>query len=239
MLNDNGNPLAGKTGMSQSHESPNRDARRSRSFVSLILAWIHANVALLVGLLCASGIVLLFARHAALEWLSDAKEQISALQNLVAVVAVIIGGAWALQRFIFTREAEWNVQVTVKPTFLPYDADSHLMVVDVFLKNVGKVRFRAGLRGIELEVDELVGNVDMGKPLNRSPVTKEGPIPMLEVNREHYDIEPGCEYHEVEAVLVPKNKLLAVSVTVFDNDELSVDGEVIIQSVAKSGQDSG
>ena len=82
------------------------------------------------------------------------------------------------------------------------------MVVNVSLKNIGKVIFRAGPKGIDLKVDELLKNAAVGKSFlsksNRRAIT-EKPIPMLEDTDEPYEIEPGCEYHEVEAMLVPKD----------------------------------
>ncbi len=205
--------------------------------MALIPACIRDNAAL-VCLVCVVLVATICLLIIVPGWLKAAKDPASALQNLVTVVAIVIGGMWAFQRFVITRETAWNVQVTVTPTVLPYDANCHLMVVKVSLKNVGKVIFRAGRKGIELKVDELLKKAAVGEPflskLNRKAITAK-PIPMLDDDAKLYEIEPGGEYHEVEAMLVPKDVFLAVSVTVFGDDELPVDEEVIVRSVDKSG----
>ena len=92
------------------------------------------------------------------------------------------------------------------------------------------------LRAFNWQVDELLNKAKLGESFlleqNRQPVTKE-PIQMLEEDGKYYDIEPGCEYHEVEAVLVPEGKFLSASVTLFGDDGLSVDEELMIPPISK------
>ncbi len=146
-------------------------------------------------------------------WLDHRKEAICGLQELIAAVAIAMGGVW----FILMRKWAWNLQVFAKPTILSYNG-STLLVVDVSLKNVGRVKFRPTYQGVTLKVYQVERTAgDLLKNIEKSqPIADEiNLLTHYDNYPESYYIEPGCEYHEVAVlpVSVPPGALLVVDVT--------------------------
>ena len=192
------------------------------------LRWLlRANWMLIIGVLAAITVIVAAMWGPAWRRLGDAKEPISAAQDIVSIAAILIGGAWAMQRFGLSREWAWNLQVTAKPTILPYN-DCSLLVVDVYLKNIGRILFRPKRKGVILKVYQVAQDLQAGQSAldNRTRIIK--PTNLIE-DYGYYYIEPGCEYHEVASFVVPKGVLLAVVVTAYGVGA-TVDDVAIIQS---------
>jgi hypothetical protein len=199
---------------------------------SRVRALVEDNGAILAGLVLGVAFVWAagFSRDTA-NWLArePIKDSIAAAGQLVSAVATILGAAWIIQRFVLAREAAWNVQVTVKPRVLPYDSDHVVLVVNVYLKNVGRTAFRACREGIDLTVYQVRGDVKAWGWAS-SKVIEEKSIDMLRYyDTSKYLLEPNCKYHEVEAIVVPKDILVCVLVTLHGQGE-TIDEEVIVRT---------
>lgn len=159
----------------------------------------------------------------------SSKDVIESLEKLVSIMAIVVGGAWAYWRFGVTREAEWNLEVTVAGTVLPYGshADKKILVVVAKLANVGKTVFVPSDDGITLKLSRLnKDGYSEGLVIDDELAALGEEISMLRYYNEYY-IEPGCTYEEVEAVFVPADTIVSAIVTAHGQGT-SVDGEAII-----------
>ena len=116
------------------------------------------------------------------------------------------------------RETKWNLQVTVSPEVLPYNDDFRLLLVNVALKNVGNVKIASGSKGCWLSVKKLQKDIRCEQTLewqNAEIFVKQ--IDILRYYRsqggyKRYEIEPRCEYHELETLIVSKGDILLIEV---------------------------
>jgi len=146
----------------------------------------------------------------------EAIEYADLINKLVASIAILGAGAWALWTFVLRREGVWNLQLTISPTDLPYGPGFRLLLIRVDLKNVGKVKITPGSKGCRVSVRKLPKDARAGEVLerDRGELLVED-VDILEHYRENggyagYEIEPGCEYHELMTVIVPEGDILVI-----------------------------
>ena len=72
------------------------------------------------------------------------------LQSIATTLAIIVGGAWAVRRFIIEREAHPHVEFTADITFIERRVDWWIVELTSTLENKGKVLHRIEKFGFEL-----------------------------------------------------------------------------------------
>lgn len=137
---------------------------------------------------------------------------------VVSVVASACALAWALWSLVVTRAWVWNLQISVQPKDYAYGS-LRLLVLRIGLKNIGKVRISPSPNGCRITVREIPSGKNIGTRLE--PAAGLILLPEVDILRTwwrddigyaNYEIEPGCEYHEILNVVVEPGKLLEVKV---------------------------
>jgi len=148
--------------------------------------------------------------------------------KLLTMVAIVVGGYWAYFQFRVTRTDVTNVQLTVVADVLPYSTESRLLLIHVKPKNVGKVlvdppqAFSVTVRNFPTDVKG--GIVDIDKHPNAYP-----PIDLLRRFPDGYELEPGIEYDELVAIVVPKGTMYSVKAQFDFDKETEVDHTAIVR----------
>jgi hypothetical protein len=158
--------------------------------------------------------------------------------KLASTIAMLIGGWWAYEQFNVQRTNAENLFVSLASRVVASDTDSPVLIVDITLKNIGKVPVWAGKRvgdsgdvvgeGLELTVIEYedrsegesasqrIIDWDKGGGEQDYIVDKYNLIGSYYAYRNgSYMLNPGVEYHEAGAVPVTPSKLYAIRVRFF------------------------
>jgi hypothetical protein len=156
--------------------------------------------------------------------LDDWDKVLSAIEHGATVLALVVGGWWALHRFVLNRENAWNLVVDVVPTFYPNGADTCLLCASISLRNVGKVMvsplgdgcwfsLRSYSPGLQLGATP---HWNEGHPIveKLAVISRANPNHNDEMDpvADNYNIEPGGEFVETVIVVVPRGILLMVEV---------------------------
>lgn len=161
------------------------------------------------------------------------------LNQILTALAIVVGGIWAYWNFVLKRTGVWNLQLTIVPQVIPYLKDKRLLVINVTLKNVGKVKITPGPSGCRVSVRKLSRNLGLGKQLEWKEAKKI--IDSVDVLRHYrdggreysnYEIEPNCEYHELETLVVSKGDLLNIEVKFWWKKDIDAISENCIFSVS-------
>lgn len=146
----------------------------------------------------------------------------------VSVVAIVMGGTWALYQHRITETASYNVQVAVSAEFQPYGGDLRLLLIHARPKNIGKVLVEPGKSGFVVTVRTIPEKLKEGVvDLEDLPVFYMDDL--LKRFPDGYELEPGVEYDEVVALVVPKGKMFAVKATLDLGDDTEVDHTTVVR----------
>jgi hypothetical protein len=148
--------------------------------------------------------------------LEQITEYVGLVNKAVTTFAIVAAGAWAYWRYVLHRENIWNLEMTVQAEHLPYTVDSALLIIKLSLKNVGKVKIMPGPSGCRVSTRKVPQGIKPGQLVTwekSEPVIEE-----IDVLRHYrigegypdYEIEPGCEYHEGESLVVDKGSVYLV-----------------------------
>ena len=66
------------------------------------------------------------------------------LQSLVTMIAVVVGGTWALHRFTKERPFEANVKLRMDANISEFDEDRRLLRITIILENAGLAAIKLG-----------------------------------------------------------------------------------------------
>lgn len=150
------------------------------------------------------------------------RDWVDLILKCVSTIAIIVGGTWALYQYQIMETSADNVQITVTTESQPYGSDSRLLLIHAKPKNIGKVLVSAGKSGFLVSVRAIPENLKQGVvALDNLPMLYKGDI--LKKFPDGYELEPGVEYDEVLALVVPKGKLFAVKATFDLGDNAEVD----------------
>jgi hypothetical protein len=102
---------------------------------------------------------------------------------------------------------------------MPYEQDREVLALDVSLKNVGKTKVIAGPRGMRLTVVKLPSGLKAETAVMRDGIKIAGSTPVIEdfdmlkhYPGDPYEIEPGAEYFESEALIIHSCDILAYAI---------------------------
>lgn len=131
------------------------------------------------------------------------------LLKVVSIIAIVIGGLWAYFQFDLSRAAIDNIQMTVSSESQPYGNDTRLLLIHVKPKNIGKVLVMPGKSGFVVTVRKIPGDLKQGV-VGLEKIPELYKVDLMKRFPDGYELEPGVEYDEVVAVVVPKRSSYAV-----------------------------
>ena len=140
--------------------------------------------------------------------LKDAAAYVDLANKALTSLAILIAAGWALWRFVLHREAVWNLLLQVSAKVVAYNKRRSLLLLKVTLKNIGRVKIMPGAKGCCVSVSQLPKNCATGSVIQRSAMRCIlSDVDVLRHYRRNggyprYVIEPSCEYHEYETLVV-------------------------------------
>lgn len=141
------------------------------------------------------------------KWMTIAKDLADLVLKVLSSIAIVVAGIWALYQYFGTDSDASNIQLTVTSEVKPYGEGQRLLVLHVRPKNIGKVPVTPGKAGLMIATRQiplgLSGVVDIGK----QPISFR--TNLLSHYPDGYLMEPGIEYDEVLALVVPKGAVIA------------------------------
>jgi hypothetical protein len=138
--------------------------------------------------------------------------------NAITSLGLLAAGLWALFTFVLFRSGVTNLEMTIRPQVQPLRADTRMLMIDVGLRNTGKVMVEAGAMGCRVWLRRLPKDAEVGRPvdLDGGDVVIEGLDLLAGYDKSFpYEIEPGAEYHEFCAIPVMPGALFSVRATFY------------------------
>lgn len=139
----------------------------------------------------------------------DELVRIAALtQSTLTSFALVVGGAWALRKYLASREGTWNLRLELEHEGIPYGESCRLLLIDVVLSNIGKRVISPGSKGCSVEVRLLQQDLEAPSVLRLDSHS----VPLLEENvilnrgsaeQIKYELEPGSTFRHTAAFVVP------------------------------------
>jgi len=154
--------------------------------------------------------------------LQKARDWADLLLKILSILAIMVAGVWAYYQHWVTDTAETNAQVTVSTEYLDYEDDSRLLLIHVKPKNIGKVAFEPGKQGFIVSVRRIPDKHPQG-PMELDTFPEIYKTDIVKRFSDEYDLEPGVEYDEIVALVVPKHSMYAIKATLDLGDGTEVD----------------
>ncbi|OGH10356.1 MAG: hypothetical protein A2857_05600 [Candidatus Levybacteria bacterium RIFCSPHIGHO2_01_FULL_36_15] len=147
------------------------------------------------------------------------------ISKIVTILGIAIGGFWAYWIFFLKRTGVWNLQMNISTESIRYKRNLILLLIKVSLKNVGNVKISPGPSGCTLSVRKIPGNLPLGTIVDFESC--QSLIEQVDILRRYkendnydlYEIEPNCEYHELETIVISKGQSLFIEVKFFSQDD--------------------
>lgn len=145
--------------------------------------------------------------------------------DVMGAVAILVGGIWVYRNYIQNRMGVWNLKMVITPESIRYNEYSDLMKINVALGNEGNVKITPGSKGCRVTVkrmgketakDQTI-DLDRGETIVEKDILRKYYHPQIGYKK--YEIEPKCEYHELECVVVSKGDLLSIRTEFFWKDD--------------------
>jgi hypothetical protein len=149
--------------------------------------------------------------------LQRAKDWTDVLLKSLSILAILAGGVWGFYQFWITDFAANNIQLTVSSESQPYSTNSRLLLVHVKPKNIGKVSVSPGKQGLLVIIRSVPDNMKDGI-LDLEKLPEVYKTDLMKRFPEGYELEPGVEYDELIAMVVPKGSAFAIK-AVFDLED--------------------
>lgn len=154
--------------------------------------------------------------------LQKSKDWTDLLLKSMSIVAIVIAGVWAYYQHWITETTAPNVQIVVTTEFQQYGEDTRLLLIHVKPKNIGKVRVTPGRSGFVISVRSIPEKLKAGiVDLESFPVLYSENL--LKRFPDGYDLEPGVEYDEILAMIVPRRSLFTIKASLDLGDNAEVD----------------
>jgi len=149
-------------------------------------------------------------------------------ENLLLLLGIIIsigGGIWAYYQYIKRRTGIWNLEMSIEPEQIKYSDRYSLIMIKVSLKNIGNVKIIPGPNGCTLSVKQIpcdLEECDLVDWKTKGKIVVEE-YDILEqyktyanskdYEEEVYTIEPQCEYHDLQGIIVPNKNIFLIELT--------------------------
>lgn len=160
--------------------------------------------------------------------LQKARDWADLVLKAVSVVAIIAGGSWAYYQFRVTETNASNIQLTISTEVVKYSDENRLLLIHIKPKNIGKVLVTPGKDGLVLTVRKLPDDYKPGA-VDLAKLSEVHKVDVLKKYPEGYELEPGVEYDEVDALIVPKGTVYAVDAVMDLGDSSEVDQMHVVQ----------
>jgi hypothetical protein len=170
---------------------------------------------------------------------SACKGRIDDVKAIIEIAAIVVGGWWAYHQFTVEEPKAHNLVLAAAATPIRTGTEESAILVDVTLRNIGKVKIAAGIQpegeGCELSVIRY-------KDLQDHPTDAETPSkPIVDWDLQmgdakevigkynllryypDYVINPGVEYHERVVVPVTPGYLYGIRARFFADNWSNVD----------------
>lgn len=146
--------------------------------------------------------------------------------KILSIAAIIAGGIWAYYQFSVARTDIDNIQLTVSTEQKQYGKETRLLLIHIKPKNIGKSLVELGKTEFIVTLRSITDNLKHGIiDLEKLPKTYE--IDLMERFKDGYEMEPGVEYDEVVALVVPKNTIYSIKATLDLGEGDEVDHTVV------------
>jgi hypothetical protein len=150
----------------------------------------------------------------------------SIIQSLLTSTAVLVGGGWALRRYVIGREGTWNLRLSIEHMPLRSLGDHELVLLIVVFENIGKVVIHTGQKGCKVVIRNLP-TVPSGAGVLRAD-QKAPPILEAEIIRsrasaqdvDRWELEPGCSFRHSVPVVLPREALVEVRAIFYWKDDV-------------------
>lgn len=160
--------------------------------------------------------------------LQKARDWADLVLKMLSVVAIIAGGLWAYYQFQVTETDASNIQLTISTEVVKYSDENRLLLIHIKPKNIGKVLVTPGKDGLVLTVRKFPGDYKPGA-VDLDKLSEVHRVNVLKKYPDGYELEPGVEYDEVDALIVPKGAVYAVDAVMDLGDNTEVDQMHIVQ----------
>lgn len=158
--------------------------------------------------------------------IQKARDWADLLLKSLSIVAIIAGGIWAYYGFWVTETNVENVQITVSTEQQPYSKDSRLLLIHVKPHNIGKVLVSTGKAGFIVTVRSIPNNLKHGV-VDLEAMPEIYKTDLLKRFPDGYEIEPGGEYDEDIAMIVPRHSMYSIRATLDMGNNNEVDHTTI------------
>jgi hypothetical protein len=150
----------------------------------------------------------------------------------LSIIAILVGGVWAFYQYRVARTDVSNVEISVSSEIQQYSEGSRLLILHIRPKNIGKVMvtaeksFTVVVKRIPTELK--VGEIDLEKLSNfyQTDLLKR----YQGAENDGYDLEPGVEYDEIVALIVPRGSMYSIKATLNFDGEYEVDHTVVARA---------
>src|SRR5690349_10246107 len=88
------------------------------------------------------------------------------VNNLITSLGLLAAGLWALFTFVLFRSGVTNLEITIRPQVQPLRSETRLLMLDVGLRNTGKVMVEAGTHGCRIWLRRLPEDAKRDQPLD-------------------------------------------------------------------------
>lgn len=129
---------------------------------------------------------------------ASAVERADLANNAITSLGLLAAGLWALFTFALFRSGVTNLEMTIRPQVQPLRTDSRMLMIDIGLRNTGKVMVEAGAMGCRIWLRRLPKDAEIGQAvdLDGGHVVIDGLDLLADYDKSFpYEIEPGAEYH--------------------------------------------
>ena len=144
---------------------------------------------------------------------------------LLASIAILVAGGWALYTYVIQREGVWNIDMSLSTETVAYGPAQSLLVLKVNLENRGKRKVTPADHGLRLSISKVPKDAVPwtlvwrdGRRLENGE-TVINSYDMLGHYDGDYDVEPGAVYQETEALVVDSDAVLLITLQFFGPDK--------------------
>lgn len=159
----------------------------------------------------------------AIGWLINRRISLPAIAQFTAIaelmlkcaslVALLLGGGWALYKFVLEGADDWVNNISVQTQVLPYRNDLRMLVVHVKSKNPRNAKFELDpVDGIfEIEVRSIPENLDAKSVIHETEGTLLAKVDLMP--KDGWELLPYGEFDDIATFILPKGTIAAITAT--------------------------
>lgn len=154
------------------------------------------------------------------------KDWVDFAAKCLTIIAILAGAGWTLYQFRIFATTDSNINLTVSTETLIYSSTHSILVIHAKPRNLGKVPVEPGKDGLVITVKNIPNDSKAGIiDLESLPAQYKKDLVKRYTNG--YEIEPGVEYDEVIALIVPTGSTYAINAELDLGDKTEIDSSTI------------